>query len=159
MPASTSAQQPQQPPESAAVRSKKRRRKRSAAAKDRSEKKEKRAWVDEWIRGAEEEEETDPAKKEDDVAEKRKGEEADEVVSSAPSSPLRAPCIPDELRFDHSPAYGEAFARVEARYEEKIGSLFMSPTIYIILSLGCNTPFFIYNFAERNLLFVRKLTC
>jgi hypothetical protein len=142
------------------VRSKKRRRKRSAAAKDRSEKKDKRAWVDEWIRGGEEEEETDPAKKEDDVAEKRKGEEEeDEVVSSAPSSPLRAPCIPDELRFDHSPAYGEAFARVDARYKEKIGSLFMSPPIYIILSLGCSTPFFVYNFAERNLLFVRKLTC
>jgi hypothetical protein len=62
-------------------------------------------------------------KMEDDVA-----MEEDEVVSSAPSSPLRAPYKPDEHRFNRDPAYDEAFNRVEARYKEKTGSMSMFPT-------------------------------
>jgi hypothetical protein len=114
------------------------------------------ALVDEWIRGGEEEDETDQAKKNGDGREKAKdyvAEEEDEVVSSAPSSPLRAPYKPDEHRFNRDPAYDEAFHRVEAKYKEKTGFMSMSPRPF-----SCYSIKFLNFVITRNDLYIEKLS-
>ncbi|XP_047043107.1 uncharacterized protein LOC124647178 [Lolium rigidum] len=99
--------------------------------KDRS-KEDNKAWVDEWICGGQRQ--ADQGKMTADVVEEEKMEddvamEEEEVMSSAPSSPLRAPYKPDEHRFNRDPAYDEAFNRVEARYKEKTARQMKLPTL------------------------------
>ncbi|KAM0855567.1 hypothetical protein ACQ4PT_049685 [Festuca glaucescens] len=103
-------------------------------------KKAKMAWVDEWIKGDSEQkmnddvaEEDEENMKDDDVVAGEE-EEEEEAVSSAPSSPLCEPYIPNEIRglgYDDRThmAYKQALMPARSKYNEKRARQRKLPTL------------------------------